>query len=574
MRNTLNSITINRFRKLKDIHFDIAKRITVIAGHNGIGKSTILGLIANGSEMKGHKSYFDKIFQAKFEEIFRLDPVNDFTKIQSEKYSVILKYSMQNQDLYKFCTVTSHKEKEKDEEIESKKIEEPKESSHKSRLKIVPRNSDQFGKQLNKTILDVGQSAKTPIPTLYIGMSRVIPIGESSKEYYNIKEGSIEAEDINQLNIWYREILGEENLNSEKISKQNLKYSNKKSIGPSFEDYSYEVVSLGQDSLSSILTALLSFRKLKRELGENYTGGILVIDEIDACLHPYAQEKLIKVLDECAKNLDLQIICTTHSLTIIKNIISQQVLTSKNPNDTTLYYNVVYIKDIVSPNLMKNPTYIKIKNDMFLRDTIFLDNRQEIKVYFEDKEGQYLFNKIEKFSDTLDLDGVRLEKISAEIGCDTLIKLPEKDDYFKTVMLILDGDVNKKQTYRTLITEHKNICSLPGKFSPEETIYTYLNELINKIDHPYWRENQDLVSIQLVRDRLVRELELDLSRNNRDDKARMHYKNWFKKYQFIFDKTEVIKYWMNDYSKDIIKFIEDFNISLNFLKSFQIQEMN
>jgi predicted ATPase len=40
------------FRMLKNITINIADRITVIAGHNGIGKSTILGLIANGSEIK------------------------------------------------------------------------------------------------------------------------------------------------------------------------------------------------------------------------------------------------------------------------------------------------------------------------------------------------------------------------------------------------------------------------------------------------------------------------------------------------------------------------------------------
>ncbi|EPG7693233.1 AAA family ATPase, partial [Acinetobacter baumannii] len=43
------------FRSLKKIDLDIAPRITVIAGHNGIGKSTILGLIANCSEYNDNK---------------------------------------------------------------------------------------------------------------------------------------------------------------------------------------------------------------------------------------------------------------------------------------------------------------------------------------------------------------------------------------------------------------------------------------------------------------------------------------------------------------------------------------
>jgi predicted ATPase len=37
------------FRKLRNICIRFAERITVIAGHNGIGKSTIFGLVDLGS---------------------------------------------------------------------------------------------------------------------------------------------------------------------------------------------------------------------------------------------------------------------------------------------------------------------------------------------------------------------------------------------------------------------------------------------------------------------------------------------------------------------------------------------
>lgn len=35
------------FRKLEDLRIEFADRLTIIAGHNGIGKSTIQGLVAN-----------------------------------------------------------------------------------------------------------------------------------------------------------------------------------------------------------------------------------------------------------------------------------------------------------------------------------------------------------------------------------------------------------------------------------------------------------------------------------------------------------------------------------------------
>ena len=55
--------------------------------------------------------------------------------------------------------------------------------------------------------------------------------------------------------------------------------------------------------MSSIITAFASFNKLKREQGDNYNGGILLIDEIDAGFHPRAQIKLIKLMKEEAKKI-------------------------------------------------------------------------------------------------------------------------------------------------------------------------------------------------------------------------------------------------------------------------------
>ncbi|GGA31402.1 ATP-binding protein [Psychrobacillus lasiicapitis] len=571
MSNTLEKVHIQRFRKLKEMHINVAKRITIISGHNGVGKSTILGLIANGSELGGYKSYFDKIFQSKFNEIFRLDIEKDFTKDLDKKYSVILKYNFQSSPFYKFCTITQHNESK------TVKTGNGSSASEKTiqikRLKIVPRNSDENGKQIQEEISGVKASSKIPIPTLYIGMSRVFPIGESQKLSYELKESTIEVEDSNQMNIWYQEVMGQENIDSTKVIKQNLKDSTKKSIGPAFGDYSYHAVSLGQDSLSTIFTALLSFKKLKRDLNETYSGGILVIDEIDACLHPDAQEKLLNILDRCSKELNLQIICTTHSLTIIKNVLNKQFKTSINTSDHTLYYNVIYIKDTVSPKIMRDPTYKKIKSDMFLKDTLFIDTKQEIKIYFEDDEGLYFFNKISEFTSSLDLDEVNLNKISAEIGCDTLIKLPSKDTYFKSVVIVLDEDVKRKQNYRNMLEDNLNICTLPGSETPEKTIESYLTLLVQQPDHSFWFDNDEL-TIQYVRDKILQELSQSLDQIAKQEKIREIYKKWFRNYEPIFDKTKLIQYWMND-NPDVIKgFVNQFNLSINYVKSTLLEKTN
>ena len=104
-----------QFRNLKEIKIPIAKGITVIAGHNGIGKSTILGLIANCSGEQKVKSLFGKTFRSDFQEIFHLDYHYDYEVYLKENKSTMpkvhLKYNYQDICNYvKSCSVSVEKQ--------------------------------------------------------------------------------------------------------------------------------------------------------------------------------------------------------------------------------------------------------------------------------------------------------------------------------------------------------------------------------------------------------------------------------------------------------------------------------
>lgn len=93
---------------------------------------------------------------------------------------------------------------------------------------------------------------------------------------------------------------------------------NKQSIGVSTELYDWNQNSMGQDNLGKIILALFSFKRLHDKYPRQYKGGILAIDEMDATMYPASQVELLKVLRKYASKLNLQILFTTHSMSLLK----------------------------------------------------------------------------------------------------------------------------------------------------------------------------------------------------------------------------------------------------------------
>lgn len=545
----IESIYIKKFRKLKDINIKIADRLTIVSGHNGIGKSTILGLIANGSEYTEMKSLFDKSFRSKFEEIFHLDEEKDYFSVKDNKYQVILKYKYDGLDLYKLCSISRHKDTKNGQEYH--------------RLKIVPRTIDSNGVSIRQQISDIGPSAKVKIPTLYVGLSRLIPIGESDPNFYETTSTkTVSEDDETYIKSCYSEVLSNEEFIDGIMIKQNLKHSEKKSLGPTFADYPFKSISVGQDSLTTILTALASFNMLARELGSQvYKGGILLIDEIDCGLHPFAQKKLISILNKESKRLNLQIIATTHSLTIIQDVLNMKASTSTK-NEFANIHEVVYLTGTKRPKQYENPGYKQIKNDLFiLPQNNLKDNKTEISVYLEDREAATLFEYIIQNNEDKLISNIRIKIIDSQIPCDTLIKLPEKDDYFKKIVIVLDGDLRGQGKYKKYFDNYTNILCLPGNDSPERTLHQYIITLLKDTEHQFWTDKFDLISeprMSLINQEIEKSLNQPIAR----EKNREKYKKWFNEYIDEFNSAELHKYWIADNTNHINSFIEELNKAL------------
>lgn len=598
------------FRKLKNIEIPIAPYITAIAGHNGIGKSTILGLIANCSGLsKGEKSFFGKVFQSNFQEAFHLDYFQDYDKYhingtkKADTPKVTVQYHVEtNQDgsfieLNKICAVSIQKHAIKERLYKNHMIKVPEDkhidpnhsldledfdnnslsSSSEPliniwRLRIIPR-TQQLPNTPEIEVLDekLKGAGKMPIPTLYLGMSRMTPIGEFDAELIDKKTiRKMNGEDKNFIVNSFKNVLYFDESDNE-ITAHSFSSSKKSSYLPSFPYHSF-TVSLGQDSLSSIVTALASFNYLKRTSPQTYSGGILVIDEVDAGLHPRAQEKLINLLHTQARKLNLQIILTTHSLTVIKTILSKNEHPGEKVND------VVYLQDSNFPRIMENPTYTKIKNDMLVLAPLE-DKPETIKLYFEDDEALFFFKQILKYKNIIhdkDYFGKELELISLSVGCNILLDLHKGDSYFQSVILIPDNDVFSSESNRKTIEENPNICPLPNdstftdntrhtERNPEMILYRFLQRKLEGHNDNFWKQMPGAYTSDYVRDRVM----TLTSNSNRDEN-----KKWFQNNVNFIEKSGIIEKWCGENEKQVDMFLERIVEAVNIVSCSKSYRQN
>lgn len=590
---------VNGFRKLKSLEIDIAERLTVIGGLNGIGKSTLLGLIANASGVSGRndprsktktyirkKSYFDLPYQANFQELFHLDE-NDYSSDLKLKGNIEFYYAINptiiddqtHIEFIKKCNVTEHSEPRKnlEDQLEGEEKQEVNkiEIQGDIRYKIVPRS-------INKALsnkLNIGDDAKVPIPTIYLGMSRMTPIGEIKNESIKTRHvHNMHDEDTTYFMSLFDEIINYDLSDEKGIIDLDFKHSHKKFKIPKLEHNPFSI-SLGQDSLSSIFTALVSFHSLKREYPSDYQGGILVIDEIDTGLHHIAQEKLLKLLKRESRKLDLQIIFTTHSLTIFKNIINlpKQQLVQGHILD-----KVIYLHDTFRPKVQKNPTYGSIKSNQLGLYAKPKTNNKEIKVYFEDDEAVWFYEQLLKSQNLTNLStafSVHLKPVSLKLSCSILLDLANADDFFKDVIIITDNDVNTEQKNREIIKKNPNILSLPDDHcfnentpqklrTPERILFEYLNSKYKKYDNDFWDSleeiNNGCVDYDFVGNTV---LNLDLKNNLSNTKYREIMKEWFKQNKSTFEDINLIDKWAKENKSSVDLFIEQLNFAISFIST-------
>ena len=462
---SVKSITINKFRAFHPGEcFELGRGVTLIAGLNGTSKSTLLGMICQpigfpttdkksiytdaykDVSIKDKRTLFGSQFKTAISDVFRFSKVHD--KPREHDYVVRLEADaglLSEELLSNGLKVRS----------------EARGGAESNKIRIVT----------NSEIRDPG-SGNFPHPVIYLGLDRLRPL--STVDTVRMETSSQLTDE--EKRIWhslYSEVMlcaPSENIASGLLDTDKGGKRRYESVNAS--NYDGESASAGQDNLTQLITAILSFYRLKTELGDKYQGGILLVDELDATLHPFSQQMLLQRLIKYAESLKIQIVATTHSLFLLR-LASRQYrkavcLLFLERNDDGMVH--------VSHNL----TYEEIEHKLALvaSERHIKEPNSIIPILFEDDVAALFFKAITKnvFKDYIRVYNVADRGSNVSLSNNTLASIAKyiaskKIPEFSNVVYVLDGDSKNLLNEKT-----RNLVCLPGDVCAEHELYTLFHQ--------------------------------------------------------------------------------------------------
>ena len=430
--NNITHLNITKFRHLENLSdIRLGEKITIIAGENGTGKSSLLGLIGHifTYDRKTKKTIDNQLFETQFSEVFRFSPTKDVGG--EHKYSLVLADG------------------------------------------TIKKAESRFIEAENRFRIDVGERArgkgKIIKPVIYLGLKRLFPLAQEDEKkiYFNIKD-NLTDEERGLFQEWHNRILVMEGI----IEPKPTKTRNKEVYSPTNDQYDAFGNSAGQDNFAQIILAILSLKREYELVGESYPGGIILIDEVDATLYPAAQRNLIDLFLSIAGDFKIQIIFTTHSLDILRYVFTEKRKAFEHSCELVFFHRsagkIKVIQKIDNVNsIIAELTHTVTENSEFTK---------KVNVYFEDNEARIFFRNI--------VNRELLKRIKIQrtnLGADSYASLIElKFPEFEKSIVVLDGDKSKK--FRR--NKQPKVLYLPGSKRPENVVLNFLSDL--KEDHAFW----------------------------------------------------------------------------------------
>ena len=473
-KTQLKKLVIEKFRALDNVEVEFGDHITVICGKNGTSKSSILGIAAQifsfekdytNDNSLSYQQITGGKFKSQYSEHFRIS--DRFDVAGSMAVNIELNDGYTGQDAT-------------------------------AKLELMKRGKSPRPVVRNNSTAEKGSNSSRNFthPVIFLSLKRLYPIAD--RDYKVI--------DFDYLKKHEKDFIG---LTNELLNRQSSVATGTEGTISSAvaqgENYDQDSVSAGEDNAGQIVLALMSFRKLKEEYAD-YKGGLLLIDEADAGLFPTAQVNLIKILDRECKKLDLQVIMTSHSPTLIEYAYEQSQQYRRK-------YKTIYLSNTYgNVQVVQDWSWPQISADIHTRtvSTSAEVRLPSVNVYFEDKEAADFFaalmnrQPIKKFTQPL-------PEIS--LGCSNYLQLIQKrvSEFSEKSVVCLDSDTSDKVNGKG----YKTVVLLPGSLPPDQLIFEHLynlpaNDDFWKNDLGYARPNFTNSAAEIIREFAVNRATVDV----------------------------------------------------------------
>ena len=503
----LTKIKIHKYRGFHDVSFSIGTQLTVIAGQNGTQKTTLLGMLTQvftlgkDNPMGAEKPLIGGNYRSNFDEKFKFSPA--FDKPGEHEWTL----SFEGMEDFTATSIWRKKEE--------------------GTIRFWQKGTHAAG------------SGYIQYPVLYLSLRRLFPLGEDKKVGESHVVELTEAEK-KEYKKFHDDVLFNV---YEEAQPLYLEGNEKQTIGVNTSAYDWRANSAGQDNLGKIVLALFSFKRLKEKYPNEYKGGILAIDELDTTLFPASQIKILKSLLSYASKNKIQIIFTTHSLTLIKEACKLQEECEANRGRKG-QVNVVFLQREDNYIIIKEHVgYGTIKNDLCI--SLAEKPNTKVNIYTEDNEGWlFVYNLAPSKYKSI------IKHINAKLSCTEYINLIEARIpcfYSPEGLVVLDGDVDKNEHYNHVASK---ILLLPGPKSPELLIADWIQGLSDT--NPFWKS----INMGYKRQFCFR----DYHYNELSDRSKA--KAWFQSQctREIWGITahKMMKFWKKDNQETVKAFVASF----------------
>lgn len=451
----VEKLSIVQYRKIKNLDFDFTPGINVISGTNGTCKTSLLHIISNSYQAVTRNCPWinDKSC---------LEIIKKVNKVANPKVESLTRGDKQYNDPARGRKGTLFAIKYYD----------------RSPLDFRRHNSTISNRYAVKPFYQRGTSDSLPhCPVIYLGLSRLVPFGEfqNDEELEGIKKSLPSTYQQEVVDI-YKQYTG---LKISSATTQKMGDIKIRSEFSSDQDgIDSNTISAGEDNLFILITALVSLKYYFNSITScRKVESVLLIDELDATLHPSLQLRILDIFSQYSRDFKIQVFFTTHSLSLIEDALHKN-------------HNVVYLIDNLSSVIkLDSPDIYKIRMYLYsvTRDEIYLN--KAIPIFTEDEEARIFLRILFDYYTQKDRNNFAKIRsffhfVNANIGATNLLNIFEDTYLLKSTMqsiCVLDGDQRSKKNY------NKCVITLPGFESPEKLIMDYSIQIFNN-DDAFWTD--------------------------------------------------------------------------------------